>query len=91
MAREPAGEVRPSSERRSLGPAYAPPTSALLGFLTGERVTLVTGDVSLRLRAAVRGLTVVAMPDTFRALLVDQSGPDARHCSSLPLDGSTSC
>ena len=48
-------------------------TSELLGFLTGERVTLVTGDVSMRLRAAVRGLTVVAMPDTFRVPLVDQS------------------
>ena len=46
-----------------------------LAFVTGEPVSLVTGDVSMRLRARVRGQTAISMPDALRATL-DTPSPD---------------
>ncbi len=37
-----------------------------LAFVTGAPVSLATGDVSMRLRASVRGWPTVAMPDALR-------------------------
>ncbi len=45
-----------------------------LSFVTGQPVSLVTGDVSMRLRAAVRGWTAVPMPDALRATLDIEGG-----------------
>jgi predicted ribonuclease YlaK len=37
-----------------------------LSFVTGAPVSLATGDVSMQLRASVRGWPTVAMPDALR-------------------------
>jgi hypothetical protein len=67
--------------------------SEFLGFLTGQPITLVTGDVSMRLRAAVRGLRVVSLPDSLRVpldehvqeLLADPGGaPQPAAASERP-------
>lgn len=49
-----------------------------LAFVTGQPVSLVTGDVSMRLRVAVRGWKAVTMPDELRATLDDAAEPPTR-------------
>ena len=55
--------------RAGAGDSEVIDTCESLAFLTGKSVTLVTGDVSMRLRAVVRGVTAVPMPPELRVPL----------------------